>query len=451
MPELKLNKSPHIQQSNEQTLLTERQVFIFFLPLAASWLLMALESPSTTWFIARLPDTAVSLAALNLFMTISFWIETPVIGLLATATALGVNNQSLRLLKRFTLLIMLLVTVVGAIIALTPIYHPIAKLLDAPPEVAEAARYGLIVMIPWSAAIAWRRFTQGILIRHGQTRAVGYGTIIRLVAIIAIGSVMLHDGRFSGVVVGASALVAGVFAESLFVHYLARPLMKYIKADTTNNEFPPLTYNAIIKFHFPLSVSNMLWLIARPIAFWGLAKSTNPVLTLAAWEAASQLLFLFRSPGMALPEAVIALQKNLQTQNVLMRFCFKTGLVTSSVLLLLMLTPVSSWIYNDLLQVPRDVASLAIIGLIAAAFIPFLGALQSFFKGQLSAARQTNALMMSMFVYLAVTIALVLGLVFSKQVNIVTMTLAITLALLTELLVLNYFWRKHKKATEVVI
>lgn len=412
---------------------------------------MALESPSTTWFIARLPDTAVSLAALNLFMTISFWIETPVIGLLATATALGVNNQSLRLLRRFTLLIMLIVTVVGAVVALSPIYHLITNLLDAPPEVAEAARHGLIVMIPWSAAIAWRRFTQGILIRHGNTRTVGYGTVIRLVAIIVVGLIMLHDGRFSGVVVGASALVAGVFAESLFVHYLARPLIKDIKTDTTDNEFLPLTYNAIIKFHFPLSVSNMLWLIARPIAFWGLAKSTNPVLTLAAWEAASQLLFLFRSPGMALPEAVIALQKNLQTQKVLLKFCFKTGLVTSGVLLMLMLTPISSWMYNDLLQVPRDVTSLAIIGLIAATFVPFLGAIQSFFKGQLSAARETNALMISMFVYLAVTIVLVLGLVLSKQVNIVSMTFAVTLALLTELFVLNYFWRKHKATTGAII
>ena len=36
------------------------------------------------------------------------------------------------------------------------------------------------ILIPWPAAIGYRRFYQGILVRHGLTRRVAYGTVVRL-------------------------------------------------------------------------------------------------------------------------------------------------------------------------------------------------------------------------------------------------------------------------------
>ena len=49
------------------------------------------------------------------------------------------------------------------------------------PEVARLTRTSLLILLPWPAAIGYRRFYQGLLIRTGLTRRVAWGTVIRLV------------------------------------------------------------------------------------------------------------------------------------------------------------------------------------------------------------------------------------------------------------------------------
>ncbi len=69
--------------------LTQRQIFFFWLPLAASWLFMSVEGPVLQAAIARLPDMQTQLAAFGIFMSLEIAIESPVIMLLATSTALA--------------------------------------------------------------------------------------------------------------------------------------------------------------------------------------------------------------------------------------------------------------------------------------------------------------------------------------------------------------------------
>ena len=50
-------------------------------------------------------------------------------------------------------------------------------LMGLPPEVARLVHVATAILIPWPAAIGYRRFYQGILVRHGLTRRVAYGTV----------------------------------------------------------------------------------------------------------------------------------------------------------------------------------------------------------------------------------------------------------------------------------
>ena len=67
-----------------------------------------------------------------------------------------------------------------------------------------------------TAAIAVRRFQQGLLIRFGHTRAVGIGTALRLSAngTVLILGLLLEDAP--GIVVGTAAVSLGVLTEALF-------------------------------------------------------------------------------------------------------------------------------------------------------------------------------------------------------------------------------------------
>ena len=81
-------------------------------------------------------------------------------------------------------------------------------------------------MIVWSAAIGWRRFLQGILIRFGQTRKIAWGTAVRLVATGSSALSLALWSGWPGVMIGATSVMTGVISESLFITLVTRPVIK---------------------------------------------------------------------------------------------------------------------------------------------------------------------------------------------------------------------------------
>lgn len=144
---------------------------------------MTVEGPVIQAVIARLPNPEVSLAAFGIVFSLSITIEAPVIMLLATSTALCRDHAAYLVLRRFMLWLNVLLTIIGAIVAFTPLFDWIVLgAMGVPEPIARAARPGMRILTFWSAAIGWRRFYQGILIRFGGTRRVTLGTAARLLS-----------------------------------------------------------------------------------------------------------------------------------------------------------------------------------------------------------------------------------------------------------------------------
>ncbi|MCK5245855.1 hypothetical protein KAR02_03095, partial [Candidatus Bipolaricaulota bacterium] len=163
---------------------TTRQIFKTWWPLAASWILMALELPLINIVITRLVNPEIHLAAYgSLVFPLALLIEAPIIMLLAASTALCSDWETYRKVRRFTHVLSAVLTGIHALVAFTPIYGLIARnVLSAPEEIIGPARIGMMITLPWTWAIAYRRFNQGVLIRFGHSLAVGLGTIVRLLA-----------------------------------------------------------------------------------------------------------------------------------------------------------------------------------------------------------------------------------------------------------------------------
>ncbi|MCW8984878.1 MAG: hypothetical protein OQK55_06020, partial [Thermoanaerobaculales bacterium] len=69
--------------------LTLRGVFRFWRPLAATWLMMAVEGPFLAAIIARLPEPTYNLAAYGVAFSLALVAEAPVIMIMSAATALA--------------------------------------------------------------------------------------------------------------------------------------------------------------------------------------------------------------------------------------------------------------------------------------------------------------------------------------------------------------------------
>jgi progressive ankylosis protein len=427
-------------------LLTNRHILRFYSPLAISWIFMAIEAPISISVISRLPDAKVNTAAFLILMSLAIWIESPVIDLLSTSTTLAKSRRSYTVLSRFVWWLIAWVTLVHGLIAFTPLYGVVTEgILGVPPEVSQAARPGMMILLLWSAFIGWRRYLQGILIRFGQTRLVGLGTGVR-VSTMALSSVALFYGtRLSSITIAAIALMLSVAAEAMFAHWASRRVISK-NLTAAPEEGPELSIPKLAKFHLPLTATTMVMLMGGPVVSAALARTPDAVLSLAAWQVGATLLFLMRTIVFALPEVVITLYRDAATARTLSRFCAGVGLGASAVVLLLSLTGADTAFFLGVLKTKPEVATVAHVAFLAGCLTPFVGALQSYVRGMLTAHHLTASRLLAVLVSMAVLIAgLWIGIEL-KGTGVVVAGVALTVALFAELGILAWFWRRGHRS-----
>ena len=170
--------------------LTPGRIFRFWLPLEATWLMMAAEGPFLAAVIARLPEPKENLAAFAVASALAWIVESPIIMMLSASNALVRDGVAYRKLRRFSNALNAAVTVIMAVLVVPPVFRIVARgAMGLAPDVAGLAGGSMIFLVLWPGAIGFRRFYQGILIRDGRPKAVTYGTIIRFVTMAATSGV----------------------------------------------------------------------------------------------------------------------------------------------------------------------------------------------------------------------------------------------------------------------
>jgi len=409
---------------------------------------MTTEMPFVSAVMARLPEAQTMIAAFGIVASISITIESPVIMLLATATALASHRQAYLTLRRFTIHLLWLVTIVQGLVAFTPWHDVVVRgWMGIPAAVADAAQPGLQIMLFWSAAIGWRRFRQGVMIHFGQTRPIGVGTVIRLIAsagtATALGvSIAAGWLNLSGVALGGLALSAGVLAEAAYAHWASSRVVAQIPNPTPQST--TLSYGDLLKYHTPLVAVSLLTLLGQPLVGAALARATNPEPSLAAWPVVYGLISIFRSGSYALPEAVIALERGPDTLPPLRRFCYNVGWVTSGALLIIGLTPLAALYMNGVIGIAPHLTAIALPGVLLGAAMPFISSMQSYQRGVLMGKRATNAVYQAMMINLLSLAAALAAGVWLKTPGVPLAIIALTLSLVIESAFLG--WRAHRVA-----
>ena len=409
-----------------------------------------LEGPSVQSAIARLGDPETNLAAFGLVLSLSLIIESPVIMLISTSIALARDTQSYRALRSFVVMLIGGLTVLTALVAWTPLFDLIVSgLLGIPDTIGAAARPGLRIMLLWTAAIGWRRFYQGILVRYGLTQRVSYGTAIRLGSAILTAFVLVRWGRVSGVQVGAYALMVGVLSEALATYLFALPLVRRVFAAASETTTLPLTWPAILRFHVPLAATSLLTLLVQPLTAAALARLALPTLTLAAWPVVFTTLLVLRGWGMALQETTIAQASDQRSLLPLRDFTLMVAVTTSLVATVIAWTPMLNWYLGQVIGLNPNLHSLVRYGLQIGCLLPALTALTSWLRGLLVAAKTTQAIYQGMALNLLVNgLALIVG-VWLQLPGIMVAAVALLLAISVEYLYLQRRYLSITRASSV--
>lgn len=398
-----------IHETDRGSILSYRQIFVFWIPLAIMWLMMAVEQPAVTAVIARLPEPDLNLAAFGVMFSIAIVIESPVLQMLSAATARARNRADYRQLLRFMTVLAAGLTVVHLIIGATPVYPFILRnLMGVPVEVVDHSRGPFLMMAPFAAAVGFRRLWQGVLIRYGRTGAVPVTMVSRLVVAAAVLVVGFSMKTAAGASIAAVALSVGVcFASAtawLFFRRLVWPEMPEAPAGA-----PELEIADLLEFYLPLAATSVVFLLSRPLVTFGLARAALPVMSLAVWPVINAFLFLFNSFALSFQEAAIAvLERSEANRPRLARFSGGVAAVLSSMLLLTALTPFSNVWFGSVAGLRPELVRFAGTPLIILCLIPALLTTKSRLRGQYVASKRTTVLAQAVVLYTLLLFVLVM-------------------------------------------
>ncbi|MBE0635243.1 hypothetical protein IH601_04540 [Candidatus Bipolaricaulota bacterium] len=383
---------------------TTRQITRTWWPLAASWVLMALELPAINIVITRLANPEIHLAAYgSLVFPLALVVEAPIIMLLAASTAICSDWGTYRKVRRFMHILSFGLTAIHALIAFTPLYGFIARVvLSAPEEIIGPARIGLMISLPWTWSIAYRRFNQGVLIRFGHSLSVGLGTIVRLLADCSVLAIGYAIGTIQGTAIAAATIIAGVLFEALYVGLRVRPVLRD-QLPEVSPEHGPFSYGSFLKFYIPLSLTSLIFLAARPIFSAGIGRMLDPLASLAVLPVITSVTFLFRAGGVAFSEVVIAMLEKPGSYVALRNFAIGLTMAMTLGILLVTGTRLGSIWLSDITGLSDRLLPLARAGLWFAILLPGLSAIQSWFQGIVMHHKRTHAITEAVILYLVVT------------------------------------------------
>ena len=371
----------------------QRSILFFWMPLAATWIMMASEGPFLAATIARLPDPTFNLAAHGVAFALAILIEAPVIMLMSAATSIVKDRDSFLKLRNFSRALCVGTTGVLLVLLIPAVYDMfIPGFMGVPERVAELTYGALWFMLPWPSAIGYRRFLQGVLIRSGKTKLVAYGTVIRLGGMVAAALIGFFVLGIPGAWVGALSLATGVTTEAIAARFMAADTVRAILAGDLDSEVvPAVGYRDIAKFYYPLALTSLIGLAVQPMLTFFMGRSVSPVESLAVFPVVHSLSFFFRSMGLAYQDTAIALMGDrFRHLPELRRFAFWLGAATTAGLGLVAFTPLSNVYFIGISGLTPELATFALTPTRVIVLLPALSVLLSLQRAVLVEGRRTE-------------------------------------------------------------
>lgn len=357
--------------------------------------MMAVEAPFLGAIIARLPGPIENLAAWGVSVAFALIIEAPVIMLLSAATVLVRDQTSYLALRRFTYSLNVLLTVVMLLVLVPRVFRVLTgTLLNLPNDVAELTYGAMVLLLPWPAAIGYRRFLQGTLVRHDMTRRVAYGTVVRMVFMALSAGVGANFFNLTGAQVGALALSTGVVAEAIASRLMAAGIIAELLGSRRDiKQSQDLTLAGIAAFYFPLATMSILAMTIHPMLTFFVGRSRLALESLAILPVVHGLVFMFRAVGLSYQEVTIALMGDrAENYDRIGNFAIMIGVSTSTILSLIVFTPLANAWFQTVAGLSPKLAELALVPARIAAILPALSVLMSFQRAILVNSRLTRPL-----------------------------------------------------------
>jgi len=369
----------------------------FFFPLAVFPILVSLSHTVINGALARMPLPELNIAIYTVVKSVSGIINGPSIMTRPLFTSIVEDKNSYHLVRNFTLLLVLLLFIILMMIGITPlgdiVFRNIIGLQNK--KEIDLATSAVMITAFLPIVVSLRNAYQGLAASLKKTFLIVPGVIIRVIAIIIFSWWISKNNVISGVMAGCIAFVAGIGLEGLFIlgglKYRFKSILNAVK------KLPPscfdkkdLNYYKILKFFIPLGFTTMITMAIQPVIQSGLARSSSPVSSLAAYGVGWTLITMISGPLRMLHQISLVYHNNADNMKVIKIFNLSLGLLSSIITVIFALSPIGYFVLYNLISVSHEIALLSNKVILAFSVFPLARAFRETYWGVMMKRRTTT-------------------------------------------------------------
>ncbi|WP_241158512.1 multi antimicrobial extrusion protein MatE [Cohnella candidum] len=343
-----------------------RRLFLFFIPMGFSVVLINLSHVIINGTLARAADQETILAGYALGMSLLAVAERPAVLLRQTCSALVRDRQSYRAVRAVGFAVFSAALAFGALVAYTPLGKWIfGGAFGAEPDVeAQAIRTWQALMF-LAVFSGLRCFYQGVIIYRMRTKWLTVGMVFRLAGMFLLSQFFIHAGITSSLQ-GAVIFVFGMMIEALLSWIECRKLVGEMpeRAEECMIEKP----KHVFPFYNPLLFSSLIVVWVLPILNALLGTTDRAKLAVASFAVAGSLMNLML--GFFTYFHQIALHFGKSNPEQVRRFTLALGFVPALFQIALSFTPIGPWMLSHALHVKGELLEASLHAL--RGFVPFV-------------------------------------------------------------------------------
>jgi len=360
-----------------------REVSWFFFPLLLNVQMMSISHSVINAALARVSDAVTALAAFAVAMVLHIFISAPSYQNHTITIAMVRGRASLRATAYFILLMAVLIAILLALLAFTPVGSFVLRdLLGVTPAVADGARTVLAILVPLPFVTGLRGFSQGLISQARRTGLISFATGVRIGALFAL--LWLGHSHFTGAQLGAIALLGCVVTETVLISWCAWRICIIPTATPQERDFA-----GVVRFAWPLVSSSGLQQAVPLIINAIISRLPDGTLALAAFGVVRGFIFLLAGPMRNLQQACMALLQHADDYRIMARFADRVSLLLG-LLTLLIAGPLNTPVLGQIMGLDEPLRSTIRWPLAACALYPWLIGVTHLQRGWLSVEHLTG-------------------------------------------------------------
>jgi len=358
------------------------------MPAAANASIGAVLNPAMSGVLARSSNPTAAIAGYGLALSIMLFVGLPQLRTQQLTLVYAESSDSIKTVGKFLLLVIATV-ILFSFIVITPSVKDflLSDIFGVSGILKTHASQSLTWLLPLPCLLIIRMYLYGIALKFCNPAIVWAGTIFGATSVLAIAIYLLMFTGFDGAVTGAIAMSFGTTSEVLLMFLLTKLFGRTLPNPSISKH---IHIKDLVRFFLPMVFAAFLPSATLPIINAGLARTNDPITSIAAVSMASGLFALLTIPTNGIQNTSLTLMARGKNLVQIKTFSIGVGLITMIIAwIFILISPIHNFIISNIMGITEELMEETMYGLTILAILPLALVFEQFYSAHLMHKKNT--------------------------------------------------------------